>query len=116
MSKKKDLPTIENKPLFWSIYGVYCAIPVVIYAWYLWKRAREVLQWLLSYDQSIVETIDVSLVDCSSNKIAYFTISILKIHMNIYRYINICICLLYARLVAINHPLLCIHSFTCRRQ
>lgn len=42
MNKKKEMATIQNKPLFWSIYGIYCAIPVVIYALYLWKRAREV--------------------------------------------------------------------------
>lgn len=37
------MPTIENKPLFWTIYGIYCMIPISIYAFYLWKRAREVL-------------------------------------------------------------------------
>lgn len=43
ISDKEELPTIENKPLFWTIYGIYCMIPISIYAWYLWKRSREVL-------------------------------------------------------------------------
>lgn len=42
VAEKEETTAIDNKPLFWTIYGIYCMIPVTIYAWYLWKRAREV--------------------------------------------------------------------------
>lgn len=34
--------SINNKPFWWTVYVIYCMIPVVIYAWYLWRRTLEV--------------------------------------------------------------------------
>lgn len=36
------LTATNYKPGWWALYFVYCAIPIVIYIWYLQKRYREV--------------------------------------------------------------------------
>lgn len=36
------MKSMNYKPGWWAAYFIYCAIPVVIYIWYLVKRAREV--------------------------------------------------------------------------
>ncbi|KZC08876.1 Calnexin [Dufourea novaeangliae] len=39
------LKATNYKPGWWALYIIYCAIPVVIYVWYLLKRAREWSVW-----------------------------------------------------------------------
>lgn len=36
------LKVTNYKPGWWVLYFIYCAVPVVLYIWYLLKRVREV--------------------------------------------------------------------------
>jgi hypothetical protein len=36
------MKALNYKPGWWALYFVYCAIPIGIYVYYLWKRVAEV--------------------------------------------------------------------------
>lgn len=38
----KKMRTLENKPFWWTVYTIYCMIPVSIYVWFLWRKTKEV--------------------------------------------------------------------------